>query len=114
MRPERWFVLVGGINGAGKTTLAQSRSFRQIFGVDPGSPVEIINPDLVTQRIREQTPTARLDEVNLRAAEVCESRVRAALKERNSSVVIETVLTRSTSRRKPSISFRSALRSGTY
>jgi predicted ABC-type ATPase len=35
VKAERWFVLVGGINGAGKTTLAQSRSFLQIFGVDP-------------------------------------------------------------------------------
>jgi predicted ABC-type ATPase len=88
VKAERWFVLVGGINGAGKTTLAQSRSFLQIFGVDPGAPIEIINPDLVTQRIREQAPTLRLDEVNLRAARVCESRVRAALKEREASVVI--------------------------
>jgi predicted ABC-type ATPase len=105
---ERWFVLVGGINGAGKTTLAQSRSFLQLFGVHPDSPVEIINPDLVTKRIREQAPDARLDQVNLRAAEVCETRVRAALKERKSSVVIETVL--STDKYKPI--FRLAKRNG--
>jgi hypothetical protein len=74
---RHWFVLVGGINGAGKTTLAQSRPFLQLFGVHADSPVEIINPDLVTQRIREQAPTSRLDDVNLRAAKVCESRVRA-------------------------------------
>ena len=108
MKAERWFVLVGGINGAGKTTLAQSRSFLQIFGVDPDAPVEIINPDLVTQRLREQAPTSRLDDVNLRAARVCESRVRAALKEREASVVIETVL--STDKYKPI--FRLARRNG--
>jgi predicted ABC-type ATPase len=51
VRPTRWFVLVGGINGAGKTTLAQSRPFLQVFGVASDSPLEIINPDLVTQRI---------------------------------------------------------------
>jgi len=108
VRSEHWFVLVGGINGAGKSTLAQSRSFLQIFGVDRDSPVEIINPDLVTQRIREQAPTSRLDEVNLRAARVCESRVRAALKECKTSVVIETVL--STDKYKPI--FRLAQRNG--
>jgi predicted ABC-type ATPase len=99
VRSQHWFVLVGGINGAGKTTLAQSRSFLEIFGVDPESPIEIINPDLVTQRIRQQVPASRLDDVNLRAARVCESRVRAALKERKTSVVIETVL--STDKYKP-------------
>lgn len=108
MRSRHWFVLVGGINGAGKTTLAQSRPFLQLFDVDPDSPVEIINPDIVTQRIREQAPTSRLDEVNLRAAQVCESRVRAALKERKTSVVIETVL--STDKYKPI--FRLAKRNG--
>jgi predicted ABC-type ATPase len=92
VKSKHWFVLVGGINGAGKSTLAQSRPFLQLFGVDPGSPVEIINPDIVTQRIREQAPNSRLDEVNLRAARVCESRVRTALRERKTSVVIETVL----------------------
>jgi predicted ABC-type ATPase len=76
--------------------------------VDPGAPIEIINPDLVTQRIREQAPTSRLDEVNLRAAHVCESRVRAALKEREASVVMETVL--STDKYKPT--FRLAKRNG--
>lgn len=92
MRPKHWFVLVGGINGAGKTTLAQSRAFLQIFGVSLHAPIEIINPDLVTRRIREQLPLVALDAVNLRAARVCESRVRAALNERRTSVVIETVL----------------------
>lgn len=108
MRRTRWFVLVGGINGAGKTTLAQSRPFLQVFGVARDAPLEIINPDLVTRIIQEQEPGLRLEDVNLRAARVCESRVRTALKERKTSVVIETVL--STDKYKPI--FRLAKRNG--
>ena len=92
MSRKHWFILVGGINGAGKTTLAQSRSFLESLGLSASAPLEIVNPDLVTSRLREQAPTTPLDDVNLRAARICEARVRAALKERASSVVIETVL----------------------
>jgi predicted ABC-type ATPase len=92
VKRKHWFILVGGINGAGKTTLAQSRPFLESLGLPAAAPLEIINPDLVTSRLREQAPEAPIDEINLRAARICEARVRAALKESASSVVIETVL----------------------
>lgn len=93
MKPKHWFILVGGINGAGKSTFAQAREVLDVLRGEVGSEIEIINPDLVTRELAKSLPaTLPQGALNLAAAEFCEARVRETLRERKTSVAIETVL----------------------
>lgn len=57
------FVLFAGINGAGKSTFAQDQGALAAL-----SPVEVINPDLVTRELQSKDPDLTLDAANLAAA----------------------------------------------
>lgn len=81
------FVLFAGINGAGKSTFAQDEGTLAAL-----SPVEVINPDLVTRELQSKDPDLSLDAANLAAANECERRVREVISIGSQSVVIETVL----------------------
>jgi predicted ABC-type ATPase len=87
-----WFVLVGGVNGAGKSTLAQDSSALSVLVEQADSPLEIINPDKVTQDVRAKRPSISLQEANKQAAVACEERVDELIRRASHSFAIETVL----------------------
>jgi predicted ABC-type ATPase len=90
--PRPWFILIAGVNGSGKSTFARKETLANLLGESDADAIEVINPDVETQRIRAQNPSMSIDEANVAAANHCEEMVRDRIRSKKGHFAIETVL----------------------
>ncbi len=75
-----WFILIAGVNGSGKSTFARKETLANLLGESDADAIEVINPDVETQRIRARDPSISIVEANLAAPVHCEKMVRDRIK----------------------------------